>query len=120
MKKTVFLLSSFVILSSFLALNAQKSRFKLQGLDLYATQMALATQDPELCSFFSRPCQQAKPCVPHKTKCARDMFNALTKERKTPDRLLKALQKQAQLVKFLKNPTPLLKALQKTQRSWRV
>ncbi len=103
MKKTLFLFSFFIVLSSFGGLNAQKMCFNPQNLDdLYTTQIALAAQDPELCIIMSS--QQNK-------------LNVL---RKTPDKLVKALQNQAQLVKFLKNPTPLLKALQKTKRAWRV
>jgi hypothetical protein len=120
MKKTVFLLSSFTITMSFLGLNAQKQRFELRGLSLHETQMTLATQDPELCSFFSGQRKQAKPSVPYKTQSAKNMIDAFTKERKTPDKLLKALKNQSLLVKFLKDPIPLLKSLQKTQRAWRV
>lgn len=120
MKKTAFLLSSFIIIASFGGLNAQKPRLELQGLSLHETQIALAIQDPELCGFISSQCRQTKPKLPIKTQSAKNTFDAFAKKRKTPDQLLKALKNKPLLVKFLKKPEPFLRWPQTTKRNWRV
>jgi len=58
MKKTVFLLSSFIIMASFLGLNAQKVRFFKLGshvMNLQQAQELIALSDPQLIALFQQP-----------------------------------------------------------------
>ncbi|MFA5306304.1 MAG: hypothetical protein WC365_02545 [Candidatus Babeliales bacterium] len=61
MKKTAFLLSSFIIIASFWGLNAQKVRFFKLGshvMNLQQAQALIAQSDPQLIALFKQRAPQ--------------------------------------------------------------